>query len=185
MFYIDTNVCFLIGALLYVYFLHSWKKQNVPLKKIIWFSLLYLYVLLLISVTFFPVELLFGQEKILGQWSLFGFWDDMQHDIARDMYLVPIRQIGGNLILLSPLGFLLPMIYWSPKKFANAFGIGFAVAFGIEFLQLFLTILLPGRYRVFDVDDLWLNTLGFVIGFCLYEIFVWLFPKISQKIKPE
>ena len=67
----------------------------------------------------------------------------------------------------------------------NAFGIGFAVAFGIEFLQLFLTILLPGRYRVFDVDDLWLNTLGFVIGFCLYEICVWLFPKISQKIKPE
>ena len=111
MFYIDTNVCFLIGVLLYVYFLHSWKKQNVPFKKIIWFSLLYLYVLLLISVTFFPVELLFGQEKILGQWSLFGFWDDMQHYIARGMYIVPLKQIVGNLILLSPLGFLLPMIY--------------------------------------------------------------------------
>ncbi|MBB1554645.1 VanZ family protein [Candidatus Gracilibacteria bacterium] len=185
MFYIDTNVCFLIGVLLYVYFLHSWKKQNAPLKTIIWFSLLYLYILLLVSVTFFPVALSFDQEKVLGQWNLFGFWYDMQHYIARGMYIVPLKQTVGNLILLSPLGFLLPMIYGYPKNFANAFGVGFVVAFGIEFLQLFLMIILPGSYRIFDVDDLWLNTLGFVIGFFLYKIFVGLFPKISQKIKPE
>lgn len=67
----------------------------------------------------------------------------------------------GNIVMFMPIGFLLPLLW---KKFENVFitfGTGFLLSLSIELLQL-------PQMRSSDVDDLWLNTLGTVIGYIVF-----------------
>lgn len=67
----------------------------------------------------------------------------------------------GNIVMFIPIGFLLPLIW---KKFKNGFvtvGMGFLISLSIEILQL-------PQMRSSDVDDLWLNTLGTLLGYFVF-----------------
>ena len=67
----------------------------------------------------------------------------------------------GNIVMFIPIGFLLPLLW---KKFHNGFitvSIGFLISFSIEILQL-------PQMRSSDVDDLWLNTLGALMGYFVF-----------------
>ena len=68
----------------------------------------------------------------------------------------------GNTTMFIPIGVVWPIVYKelnTHKKIISA-GIGFSLC--IEILQL------PFYDRVTDVDDLLLNSLGFIIGYLLY-----------------
>ncbi|WP_270171030.1 VanZ family protein [Paenibacillus sp. SYP-B4298] len=78
-------------------------------------------------------------------------------------YMVPLRNIGGNLLLLLPLGALLPLASWR-----QAIATGAALSLAIETLQLLMTKVGWGM-RTFDVDDVLLNTLGCFIGYLLHQ----------------
>lgn len=65
-----------------------------------------------------------------------------------------------NILLLMPIGFLLPLIdrnYWKMRLTVLA---GFLFSLGIELCQLFL------KRGQFELDDLINNTLGVLIGYC-------------------
>ena len=47
--------------------------------------------------------------------------------------------------------------------------LSFAVGFGIEFVQLLMTLILSYPYRVVDINDVWLNAAGVLIGFGLFQ----------------
>ena len=65
-----------------------------------------------------------------------------------------------NIALFVPLGVLLPLL-WKPfRKWYAALGAGFGVSLLIELAQLF-----TGR-GMCDVDDLFTNTLGAMLGWC-------------------
>lgn len=66
-----------------------------------------------------------------------------------------------NIIMFMPLGFLLPMI-WRKCRFHQVLLIGMLSSLAIEIMQLF-------NWRVSDIDDLLMNTLGAVIGFFLFK----------------
>lgn len=71
----------------------------------------------------------------------------------------------GNLILLIPLGILLPLI--SPKMNSGKKVIlaSLIFSFSIELTQFISKYF--GMYRTADVDDIILNTLGGLLGFML------------------
>ncbi|MET1015153.1 MAG: VanZ family protein [Paenisporosarcina sp.] len=76
----------------------------------------------------------------------------------------------GNIFMFIPIGFFLPLLW---KKFDHVLltvSTGFLLSLSIELLQL-------TQSRSSDVDDLWLNTLGALIGF----IFFTLIPKKSSQ----
>lgn len=87
--------------------------------------------------------------------------------------------LGGNLYLLMPLGFLLPIItgdnwmtehrLWGGKLSHgwNVTFISFSFSLLIEIGQLLMEV------GAFDVDDLILNTLGGWIGYRVLLIFYW------------
>ena len=57
--------------------------------------------------------------------------------------------------------------------YANLFyadGENSKIVCGIEFLQLALSLLYGFAYRSFDVDDLLLNGIGVMAGYCFYRI---------------
>lgn len=67
-----------------------------------------------------------------------------------------------NLLMLVPLGYLLPLCFEKVKKCWKVGLIGFLFSFSIETAQLLF------HRGWFDVDDIFLNTVGVLIGYGLY-----------------
>lgn len=80
-----------------------------------------------------------------------------------------LRQVAGNLLLLGPLGFLLPNVWERFRDFGSALLAWFVVALGIEISQVVISLAIGVPYRAFDVDDLILNTAGAVIGWIVWR----------------
>ena len=122
--------------------------------------------------------LLFGQRMTNDVQG--GYWDELSQNIN----LVPFRTIGryidrlynsagklnhqavinlgGNVIMFIPLGFLLPFVTDRAKKLKNCFVMTFVVILSVELLQL-ATLL-----GSFDIDDLLLNMIGIFMGWMAY-----------------
>lgn len=80
--------------------------------------------------------------------------------------------IGGNVALFLPLGFLLPMVWTGFRRLPRAAAFGACVSLLIEVSQLF-------NYRATVTDDLLLNTCGAVLGYLCAVAVLRLFPKLS------
>ncbi|VAV97325.1 hypothetical protein MNBD_ACTINO01-20 [hydrothermal vent metagenome] len=81
-----------------------------------------------------------------------------------------MRQLTGNLLLLVPLGFLLPVANPRFRQFRTTLVAAVAVSLGIEILQLTISAVVGFPYRVFDVDDLILNTAGAALGWAGWRV---------------
>jgi glycopeptide antibiotics resistance protein len=71
-------------------------------------------------------------------------------------------EIGGNIILLAPLGVLLPLIFTRLRGLFRITLVGALVSLAIETIQ---GTLIAGR--AFDVDDIILNTLGVALAYLI------------------
>ena len=74
---------------------------------------------------------------------------------------VAIRNLAGNIIPFIPLGFFAPILYRA-LTWKHIFAIALAFSLAIEGTQVVL------RTGIFDVDDILLNVLGIVLGYCAF-----------------
>lgn len=79
--------------------------------------------------------------------------------------MVAVINLLGNLFLLFPFGFLLPLCFPGKVKMKHAVGYAFLISMTIEILQFFFL-----RSRIADIDDVIFNTLSALIGYILYRI---------------
>lgn len=70
--------------------------------------------------------------------------------------------VVGNIVVFTPLGWLLPALTSRADTLTRTLVIGFAVSLTIELLQLI------SAQRVADVDDLLLNVAGTFLGYLVY-----------------
>ncbi|MGG0300888.1 VanZ family protein [Bacillus albus] len=68
-----------------------------------------------------------------------------------------------NIVLFMPFGFLLPTIWPQFRKMKNTVCAGFFFSLAIELNQLL-------NNRITDIDDLFTNTFGAIIGYVLYKV---------------
>lgn len=139
------------------------KKVNI--KNFIIYSIFYFYIIYLLSVVFFPITLWnflkenFELTKYINLIP-FNFYENYE----------PIKEIFKNLILLLPAWFFINLIckniIFSYKK---AFLYWFLVSFFIEFFQLLIVYFFWKTFKVFDINDLILNTLWFILWFYIYK----------------
>lgn len=88
-------------------------------------------------------------------------------------------QVAFNAILLTPLGIYLR--YYFKKDLKKTILICFLTSLFFEFTQLTaLYGIYNAPYRIFDVDDLIINTLGGILGYTIEPIFTILFPKAFE-----
>ena len=80
----------------------------------------------------------------------------------------PIRILLGNVILFLPLGFLLPIVWKKARRIQFIIILGFVVSLLIETSQFLFT------YRVANIDDVILNTLGTLIGALVFHLLLWI-----------
>lgn len=79
-----------------------------------------------------------------------------------------------NILLLVPLGFLLPFIWPEQDRFRSVLWFGISLSLFIEASQML-------NFRNTDIDDLLLNTLGAIAGLLLFRLFARL---TKRAIKP-
>lgn len=99
--------------------------------------------------------------------------------LARRVNLIPFSQgdrlfnIIGNVVMFLPFGFLAALLWrgWTGRR-ALCAGLGITVC--IECWQVFIG-------RVFDIDDIILNTLGVFFGFLLWRGLGRLAPELTER----
>ena len=73
-----------------------------------------------------------------------------------------------NILLLFPLVFQLLYLYSNLRKTKKILFLSFLLSLGIECTQLVLDFFFDFN-RVFEIDDLWINTLGGYLAWVLYR----------------
>lgn len=82
-----------------------------------------------------------------------------------------------NFLLLMPFGVYLRYFFSQRSYWKKAFGLGFLLSLFYEITQLTGVYgIYNCPYRIFDVDDLILNSIGALVGFLLAPILLALFP---------
>jgi len=99
-------------------------------------------------------------------------------DIAFSIRLI-LRNVLGNLILLTPLGVISPILWKQISSIKMVIKQGFIVSVCIELLQLIEILTRIVSARAVDIDDVILNVLGIVIGYLIYRIIYYLSNRYS------
>lgn len=102
-------------------------------------------------------------------------------DSLTDFGLILLQNLT-NIALLYPL--VLPLVFllekWQSLRAAMRYS--FALSLFIELTQLLLDLLLDAG-RVFEIDDLWSNTLGGVLAYLTYKAWLtWVTRKNDKKV---
>ncbi len=142
--------------------------------------LFFLYLICVFAVTLFPFYMYWENGKLVENEvsiniiPIFPTYNKIAYILRNTnlegyayMILFWIKNIGGNGILLLPMGFMLPVL-WKPfGRFGRNVLFCFSFSLGIETVQL-LTGFLGNRGRAFDVDDIIMNTIGAILGYILF-----------------
>jgi glycopeptide antibiotics resistance protein len=83
---------------------------------------------------------------------------------VRSHITMAVINLGGNIIMFIPLGFLLPQVFPNLSSLPRVLLITAAIITAVEITQLFTLV------GSCDIDDLILNIVGAVIGYALWRI---------------
>ncbi|MCY7844012.1 VanZ family protein [Bacillus haynesii] len=167
---LPTMIILSISLLVFGYKL---KNKSINLIHFFYLMLFSLYISSVIAMTLFPFpyqkELIEAmiKENLGINHNLIPFKTIIE-TIKFDSAMF-IMQVGGNILLFIPLGFILSILF--PIKKSTVVLIGFGISLTIELIQFVCGLFIGYNYRSFDVDDLILNTLGTIIGLLLYKLF--------------
>jgi len=144
--------CILVLPLVSYSFYFRKVVPNRGVKHFTLMMLLFVYLALVYRVTGIGT-LASGLRLDHLRFSLIPFADgfDLQSD-------------GLNLLLLMPLGFLLPLIWPELRSAKRLAVIAFGFSLAIEINQLLFTV------RLADVNDLLVNTTGAMIGYFIFKL---------------
>lgn len=128
------------------------------------------YLVVVLYATLFRSSL--GQRAY--NLHLFRAWREAWNNFSQHRWL----NILLNIAMFGPLGFLLPLLNKRYHKWYRTFPAGFCVSLSLELLQLIFAC------GVFDVDDLFCNTLGAVMGYFGIMLILSLFNEKGKRIRP-
>ena len=143
------------------------KQKRVSWKREAQLMLVYICIVVVMRFTFFPFfkvdgkiqPLIFDASQMLPpRINLLPMVNLLDYEIFREMLI----NVIGNSTMFIPLGIVWPSVFrkLDTHKKVIAAGVGFSLC--IEIFQL------PFFDRVTDIDDLILNSLGFLIGYGIY-----------------
>ena len=156
------------------------RTKSVDVRNCTYFYTFCLYFLCAYFVTWLPLptpETLAKLKPVSEFIQLVPFQSFL--DIERRTLFRDLAIILFNVALTMPLGYFFRELYhFSLKKAVLA---GFLISLLYEVTQLTgLFFLYPRPYRIFDIDDLIINTLGAYLGYILAPVLSKLLPGISD-----
>lgn len=156
-----------ITALLFV--LHKFiLKRKSHIWKIIPSFLLILNLTFIIYLTFLTRSETYGQIDLHLFRSYFEAWNTFS---KRNWQLVIF-----NIVVFLPYGLLLPVVLKKMRKAYRTIGSGFLFSLFIEVTQRIT------HRGLCELDDLFNNTLGVLLGYCIFSFFYALLQKKKHKL---
>lgn len=145
------------------------KNRRIDWKREAELLLVYVCIMVIARITFFPLEKIDGKVQplvfdIVNAFSfrinVLPFVNLLEYDEIRDA----IINFIGNTAMFIPVGMIWPLVFRELDSHWKTIlaGIGFSIL--IEVLQL------PFYDRVSDIDDLILNTVGYLMGYGIYLV---------------
>lgn len=164
---VDFELLYGLIILIFIYMFKRNKiKNNKKIDNFIFFSY-YLYIISLISVVFFPIPL-----YLLNEDQEFPFTFFLNVIPFKTILIVLERnpiQLFGNILLLLPLGVILPILKKKLFGIRYILIVGFLTSLTIESIQLLMSLSIGVPFRVFDIDDLICNTFGAILGYIIIK----------------
>jgi len=142
-------------------------NRRFDLKRELALILVYICIAVVVRFTFCPFgklngkiqPLLFDSQKIVPFWlNLKPFVYLFDYPTMREARL----NLIGNVTMFIPLGIVWPAVFKKLDTHLKVIAAGFGISLCIEVLQL------PFFDRATDIDDLILNSAGFLIGYGIY-----------------
>lgn len=152
------------------------KKLNERKFTIAGWLLFYLYMILLCYFLFFSERYGRAFETEEFRYNL-EFLKEIKRFIRYRKLLgleIFVVNIMGNVLAFAPFGFLLPMLSKHYRRFLSVAILSLMFSLSVELIQLFF------RVGIFDVDDIFLNTMGGILGYVCYAIYH-LFDKLVHR----
>ena len=150
LFLIDKLSGALVSLPLAVVLLYFYDRERLR-ERWLWVVLLVLYLNAMYILVGVP-------EYVYITWDPDLNWIPLQNFVHSNVIGMVL-----NVVMFVPLGFLLPACFSRYRKWHRTLIAGFLTSLTVECIQLF-------TFRVTDVDDLLMNTLGAVIGFVLAKL---------------
>ncbi|CAI6330769.1 VanZ family protein [Bacillus subtilis] len=160
------------------------KKPRYSLEKSIYVFALFVYLTGLICITLFPIPV---DSLLIHDRAAEGFqetnnlvpFNTIKDTLTGSSISVSAYQIGGNILLLFPLGCFLPLLFEKMRKAKLVIVSGFVASLIIETSQFTISSVIGLTYRSFDIDDLILNTLGASLGYIFFKS---IYPMIRKEL---
>lgn len=143
------------------------KSKTIDWKREAQLLLVYICIIVVVRFTFCPFgkvdgkiqPLLFDKEKMLPFWLNFvPFFHWFDYPTMKEVLL----NLIGNTTMFIPLGIVWPTVFKKLDTHGKVIAAGVGVTLTIEILQL------PFFGRATDIDDLILNSAGFLMGYGIY-----------------
>lgn len=142
-------------------------NAGIDLKREAKLLLVYICIVVVVRFTFCPFgtvdgkiqPLLFDSSRILPFWvnlKPFVYWFD--YPTMKEALL----NLIGNMAMFIPLGIVWPAVFKRLNTHGKVIAAGVGISLTIEILQL------PFFNRATDIDDLILNSAGFLMGYGIY-----------------
>ncbi|MGT2756647.1 VanZ family protein [Streptococcus ovuberis] len=153
--------------------------EPTPLGRRLFYLLAVAYILVLIAMCFTPQQLMPQYKDVMtpgiiqvGRVYLLliplnSFVNAGQIDTWSNFFLILLQNIA-NVLLLIPLVFCCLVLFPKWRSLKKALLYSFFISLGIEMTQIILDVTIDAG-RVFEIDDLWTNSLGGGIAYCIYS----------------
>ena len=143
-------------------FINNHKKQIRLLCRV----LFALYIAGLVYFLFFAEMLDRTGIERSYRYNLIPFREIRRFIVYADLLgpVAVISNLFGNIAIFMPFGFLVPILGRKKRNFWFTSLLSFALSLAVECIQLVT------RTGCFDVDDIFLNTIGGMLGYLVYAL---------------
>ncbi|WP_125572054.1 VanZ family protein [Lacticaseibacillus songhuajiangensis] len=161
-------------------FLTIGPRKEWPFARKVVYLLFLIYLGCTFSLTLFPINIFTPSNAIHN--LPFGMQTNVVNLSPLAWAKYDLLQSVGNILLLVPLGFLLPILSQRFSSLGKITFTGLLLSLTIESTQLAMNFFYLGN-RIFDMSDLFLNTAGCIIGWFSFYCISRLFPNEIQQIQ--
>ena len=150
-------ISIMLLAALCVLFVLLFKHKKINVIQLVASLVFSAYVVFVLYYTVFGR---YSQEEYTFQIYIYKSYKYLIEDFGTHS----LRQVVLNIIMLIPFGFLMPIMLKAKRKYLITLLSAFAFILFIESMQLIM------QCGTFEVDDIFNNLLGTVIGMLIYAL---------------
>ena len=158
------------------------RDKKIRIRRELALLLVYICIVVVVRFTFCPFGKVEGkiQPLLFDKDRIYPFWLNLKPVV--NLFDYPTRweallNLIGNTTMFIPLGIVWPAVFRKLDKPWKVISAGVGVSLSIELLQL------PFFGRATDIDDLLLNSAGFLIGYGIYLLVMAIVSAVHKRRK--